>query len=289
MKYSLAFLMIMIFLTGCGDRYYGPDQTDNNNLVPGAVEIEPVISPSRDFVYYVLIDSNQFIYGGIYRAAAANPRREKLLHGFDYRTPSVNFNDNTVAYLKNGRINYFDMSTLDVWESSIAREFKSIFYIREDWLLAHGTDQLSRNDSIYLIDDSEKVYTWCTGWDPTYVSKDTFVFISGSDSLYYIIKNNSVFTGEPDTLFTIKTRLARPRWPSLDSPSGHLTYCLDYYNRKNIYSVELGDTAATYIDSTTHSKSVLIHSDAIIYTGPDGRLYISNFSGTTSMPFTRSQ
>ncbi|UCD93387.1 MAG: hypothetical protein JSU69_06320 [Candidatus Zixiibacteriota bacterium] len=278
MRYSLAALILIAVLLGCGDEYYGPTGSGGGNHGPYPVETEPSLSPDLNYIYYVSTDTAHNLYSGIYRASVGQPKREKIFAGAGLHSPSVGFDNNTVAYIDSGRIKYYRMSDMSGWPSNVTDSFGSIFYLSNDPLdILIG----QRNDSIFLVTESEGAVPFIArGWDPTFVFKDTFVYLTGEDSIYHIIKSN-IYNLSPDTLFTLITN-AWPHWPSLERNSGWVGYSLAWYYQRFIYAAK--DTFH-FVDSSDYLKPLMLRYNMIIYTGPDGRFYQSNFYGTKSVPF----
>lgn len=260
----------------CGDEYYDI----NGHTGPGlySIETEPSLSPDRNYLYYISNDTTSSLYRGIYRASVETPVREKILHGLNYHSPTISLDNNTIAYLDSGKINYYRMSDMAKWTSAVADSFESILFVSDSVILAN------RNDSLFLVDEAEKASAfWIIGWDPTLVSRDTFVYFVGTDSAYHIVKNN-LYNIHPETLFTVATT-AWPRWPSFDPESNHLAFEIERFHQKFIYSAEVAADTFIFIDSSEYSKPYILNHNLIIFTGPDGRFYQSDFYGTKSVPF----
>jgi hypothetical protein len=266
----------------CGDEYYGPGGPSGQDPGPYSIETEASISPDGDYIYYIADDTITVIYSGIYRALIANPVREKILYGHSYHSPTVNFDDKTVAYLDSGIVNYYDFSLDSGYVYDSGTTFNSLMYINEDILLA------GRSDSFFIVYDSGQSYFLKTGRDPTFTAPDTFVYIDRTDSIHYhIIKYGLPFSPNPETLLTLETT-AWPRWPSYHAPSNRIVYGLEYYHQKFIYTFRPGDSSFFFLDSSTYSKPLILKDNLIIYTGPDGRFYKTDSQGVTTAPFTNS-
>lgn len=274
MRYSFVILLLTTALVGCGDEYYGVNGNGNGGSY--ALETEPSLSPDRAYIYYISSDTAYDRYNGIFRTSVASPIREKIFHGEGYHSPTIGFDNNTVAYLESGQIRYFRISDMTGWQSNFTDVFESIIFIHDSILLAN------RHDTLWQVQESEELLFRFPhrGWDPTLVTKDTFVCFAGEDLTYHIIKHN-VYSTRPETLHTITTS-GRPRWPTYDPQSGRLAYCIEMPGERRIYSAE--DTPI-FIDSSSFSKPYILNWNLIIFTGPDGRFYQSDFYGTKSVPF----
>ncbi len=290
MKFSFVILAMVIVFIGCGDKYYNNRIQDSNDdkYLP-LIESEPSLSPDRNYIYYITVDTADNLNSGIYRAAVANPIRQKLMTGIDIHSPSLGFDNNTVAYLDDsGKIYYYNLDGQTTDTSTVDEHFESIFYISDNKLLAHRGDTGGQNDSIFLIDNTGQVTYLVDGWDPTYYAKDTFIYIySGDDSSYCILRNNIISYSQPETLFTISSFPAIPRWPSMDRQLNRLTYCLFWADQRFIYSAKAYETGFNFVDSSDYPKPLILGNDLIIYTGWNGRLYKSDFLGTQFELFTK--
>jgi hypothetical protein len=276
---SLISLVSIVLLTtlGCGDEYYG---TNNNaNRGPYPVESEPSLSPDNKYIYYVSDDTASNGYGGIYRAAVADPVRERILAGSNLHSPVMGSDNETLAYLDKGKINYFVLPGSVSPLSGISDSFESIMFLDESIIIGQ------RHDSLFAVDEFHGTSTFAlSGWDPTSVAKDTFVcIVQDTGKIYYIVELNK-YNVSPDTLFTLKTN-ARPRWPSFHRKSGRLAFGLEFTDQRFIYSAEAFKDSSHFIDSTDFIKPYILNFDCIIFTGPDGRFYRSDFNGTKSVPF----
>jgi hypothetical protein len=271
---------LLATVSGCGDEEYGVSRNGDSHISFFVIETQPSLSPDGEYVYYIANDTAQFKYSGVYRARVTMPLREKIYHGFSFRSPSIAFDNNTIAYLDSDKIRYYRISDMRQWASGITDGFESIVFINDGSLVAH------RNDSLFLIDESSDSSIFILpGWDPTLVARDTFVYFSRSieDSTYHIVRY-SFGTDSPETLLTLTTA-ARPRWPTLDIASGHMAYGLEFFDQKFIYTTEIGGDSSIFIDSTEYLKPYILNYNLLIYTGPDGRFYQSGFYGGKGVPF----
>jgi len=273
MKYSLMIIFISVLFIACGDEYYGikPDQKYEY-----AIETEPSLSLDRSYIYYVSTDTSYDQFSGIYRASVATPVREKILLGENFHSPTVGPNNDILAYLDSSRIKFYNISDSTNWSSDVTDSFESIVMIDTNLIMA------CRDDSLFLVENGSLQF-YAMGWDPTIISLDTFLYVIGDDSLYHIIKGNK-FNILPDTLFTYKT-MARLRWPSIHPQSGRFVFDLNWFAQNMIYSRTTGLDSLTFIDSSEYSKGLLVNYDQVIFTGPDGRFYISPYNGAYSVPY----
>ena len=112
--------------------------------------------------------------------------------------------------------------------------------------------------------------------------KDT----SGAVNTYHIVKND-ISDNQPDTIFNIGHLewFEFPRWPTLEPLIGRLTYAVKTQTINHVFSGKIGSGVSAHIDTTQYEKPYIIDYNLIIFTGPDGRFYQSNFSGDHIFPF----
>lgn len=280
----LCFLIIFILIVACEDEYYGP--TNGNGDVPPAdyIETDVSLSHDREYIYFSVRDTIDYYYGGINRARVTDPIRERVLPGYNYYSPTINFDDNILAYLFGGRIHYYDIAEDAIMNSGIIGEFESILYINQDVLLA------ARDDSIFLTNEIDSSYQYLRdGWDPTLVAADTFLFFASLDNYTFRLIKDDLGGSNPETLLTVQSGVFL-RWPTLDLNSGHLVFSVDSIGQFFIYSGMAGaesgpEPTLTYIDSSEYSKPYILNYNQIIFSGPNGSLYQSDFNGGESIPF----
>ncbi len=287
-RFLLFSLILLILIIACEDEYYGP--TGNNGDGPSAnfIETDVSLSPDREYIYFSVRDTIFGLYSGIYKARVTLPVREKIYHGEDYESPTINFDNNILAYLFEGRIHYYDIAQDTMKNSGIVGQFESILYVNLDVLLA------ARDDSIFLTNEEDSSYQYLRdGRDPTLVAADTFLFIASLDNYTFHILKDNLEEVNPETLYTIRTG-AFPHWPTLHPNSGHLAFGIELYDQKFIYSGVAGESplpgqTLTFIDSSGYSKPYILNYNQIVFTGPDGSLYQSDFEGTKSVPFIHAE
>ena len=283
-RFLLFSLLLLILIIACEDEYYGPAGGNGDEPSANFIETDVSLSPDREYIYFSVRDTIFGLYSGIYKARVTQPVREKIYHGENYRSPTINFDNNILAYLFAGRIHYYDIARDTLKNSGIIGQFESILYVNLDVLLA------ARDDSIFLTNEEDSSYQYLRdGWDPTLVAADTFLFIASLDNYTFRMIKANLEESNPETLFTIQTG-AQPRWPTLEPNSGHLAYGIEFWNHKYIYSATAGESpgfmdSLTFLDSTEYLKPYILNYNQIIFSGPDGSLYQSDFEGSKSVPF----
>jgi len=282
-KLGAILLISLLSCLGCEDEYYGP--TDGGED-PSAdfIETEVSLSSDREYIYFISRDTIFDQFSGINRARISQPIRERIRAGENYHSPTINFDNNVLAYLYDGRIHYYNIALDSLENSGVIGEFESILYINENLLIA------ARNDSIFRINEEDSSYSYIRdGWDPTLVAADTFLIFASLDNYTFRIIRDNIEESHPETLYTIITE-AYPHWPTLDPSSGHLAYGIEFWDQKFIYSGIAGesplpDEPLIFIDSSEYSKPYILNSNQIIFSGPSGSLYQSDFEGNKSVPF----
>ncbi|HHI03715.1 MAG: hypothetical protein DRP51_02110 [Candidatus Zixiibacteriota bacterium] len=287
-RFLLFGLILSVLIVACDDEYYGPTTGNGDGPSANFIETDVSLSPDREYIYFSVRDTIFGLYSGLFKARVTHPIREEIYHGEYYKSPTINFDNNILAFLFEGRICYYDIAEDTMKTSGIDDQFESILYVNLDVLLA------ARNDSIFLTNEEDSSYQYLRdGWDPTLVAPDTFLFIDSSDNYTFHILKDNLEEINPETLYTIITG-AFPRWPTLEPNSGHLAYGIEFWDQKFIYSGVAGESplpgeTLTFIDSSEYSKPYILSYNQIIFSGPDGSLYQSDFKGAKSVPFIHTE
>ena len=286
-RFLLFCLILLILIVACDEEYYQPTG-GNGEPSSNFIETDVSISHDREYIYFSVRDTiYDGRYSGIFKARVTQPVREKIYHGSNYYSPTINFDDNILAYLFENRIYYYDILNDTLKNSGIVAEFESIVYVNLDVLMA------ARNDSLFLTNEIDSTYSYLRdGWDPTLVAADTFLFFASLDNYTFRMIKDNLEETNPETLYTIQTD-AFPHWPTLHPSSGHLAFGIELWDQKFIYSGTVGESPSpgeilTFIDSSEYSKPYILNYNQIVFSGPDGSLYQSDFEGVKSVPFIYS-
>lgn len=284
-RFFLFSLILFVLFIACEDEYYRPTDSGNGEEPEkNFIETNISLSPDRQYIYFSVRDTIDGLNSGLYKASVTHPVREKVYGGENYYSPTINFDNQILAYLFEGRIHYYDIDNDTLKNSGIIGEFESILYVNQDVLMA------ARNDSLFLTNEIDSSYQYLRdGRDPTLVAANTFLFFASLDNYTFHMLKDNLEESNPDTLFTIITA-AFPHWPTLHPASGHLAYGIELWDQKFIYSgtanvTPPAGTPLTFIDSSEYSKPYILNENQIIFTGPDGSLYQSDFEGNNSVPF----
>lgn len=270
MKYSLLLLITIAFFFACGDEYYGISDNDDDGPTYSTIETEPTLSANGAYIYYISTDTLDPFYSGIFRVTVASPSRQKLVHGTGYHSPTINFSNMTLAYLDSGRINYQSLYDLSHYESPLPDSFASIAFIRDTILAA------CRNDSIFVVTDSGEISPLISsGWDPTALTEDTFLHVTGKAPNYFIIKNN-IYGIRPETL-AVLSGVGRPRWPDLMSGFNYVSYEIADLSRHHFYVRKFGADSSIAIAASGYSKAIFLMDGRILFTGDNGQFLYSRY------------
>jgi hypothetical protein len=268
-------LITPVFLISCDNNDNIPNNNSGQSYYP--LENEITRSPDGEFIYFITADSSDPDKCGIYRAPIANPLREIILIGTDFHSPVGSPDGRTVAYLLEGIIHYYSLISHTVQTSKLPDSFESIVYVDDTLLVA------CRDTLLYLIDEADSTVTfWQYGWDPTYVARDRFAYFRREAG----ICNFMVADIYAETLLNLRYLPYRQigRWPTYIPSINRAAYSIQDSERSIIYSF-LVMQPSTLIDSSSYPQSCLADLNLILFTGPDDRIYQSDFSGNGSFPY----
>ncbi len=274
-KNILALFLIISLIAGC----------DKNNTVlkssgPGGaypIETQPSLSLDRQYIYYINTDTTIPANDGIYRVNTATAERERLLTGSSFASPTISPDNLILAFLFSGTIVYYDMANKEIRSSEISNKFASITFF-DDTLLAGQLDS-----SIFVIKTNKRSVTpFFQGWDPVASGLKKFAYVRNFSAGRSILKVSFITNSESPVQSL--GNIATPGWPSIDTVSNRFTCTLNIDSKKFIIAGTIrGETHM--IDSTNYPGSVIVSADKIIFTGPDGRFYVSDFAGKLAVPF----
>ena len=272
---------LILMIDGCTDKssvsYYSDPKASRYRL-----ESYPARSPDGQYVYYIATDSLDSSRSGLWRAKIAKPVREELYNGVGLMSPSASPNGNIVSFLDSSQIAYFRISDAQRWESNNTGRYAALVMLNDEQLIAQ------RSDSLFLLSEPDSNERFVAhGSDPTMVTIDTFVYVVPVLGYAYGIVKSGLPELEPDTVFYISTAVSSGtvRWPVLESGSGKLAWTLEYSNSSSIFTGQLPLSDPVPIDVSLTKKPCIISQFLLIYTGPDGRFYKSDFEGSGSWPF----
>ncbi len=243
------------------------------------VEVEPTPSANRGFIYYIARDPSDPTDAGIFRVNLINARREKLLDGRGYHSPTVSLDNSRIAFLSSSQIRYYLFGLDSVVTSAVTATYTSIVFINDTLLVGQSASGL------YLINESSQRTTFlAAGYDPTMLARDTVVYLRQASTSSYELMMQNVNSSEPFRVTLINSS-ATPRWASIEPSRRRFAYVLEDAFSKQLFSAEKTTGALNEITATNHSKAHIYGPDQIMYSSPDGRFYRSNFEGTVLTPF----
>ena len=271
MRYSLLLLVILSLFIACGDEYYGPSSNnDDDDPTYSTIETEPTLSDNGSYIYYVSADTSDLFYSGIFRVTVVSPSRQKLVHGPGYHSPTISFDNMTLAYLDSGHIKYQSLYDLSHYESPLPDSFGSITFIRDTILAA------CRNDSIFVVTDSGSMSPLIPkGWDPVTLAEDTFMYVTGKAPDFYIVRNN-IYGIRPETLVTL-SGMGKPRWPDMMTGFNYISFEIADWNRHYFYVWKFGTSSPIAVGESKYPKSIFLNDGRILFTGDYGQFLYSRY------------
>lgn len=284
----IIFLLVLsiVFLTCEKDRIVTPGGNGNGNgQTFYRIETEPSISPDRNTVTMIRIDTSITSYNGIYRAAIVNPVRFPVLLEENLHSPTMAVNNDTIAFLRNHLIYYTSKFGDTVIQSDYTQNFDEIVYINDSLLIGYVSG------NIYLIAEQNKTVTMITdGFCPTVYRKDTLGYLRSIGNDTYTVNildvrhvNDKVLIGP----LTIDTLNSSSKPLSFGIEPEHQRYCFSAVQSGyiTVFTKETGNNAIHQIATSKFRGVQMIDYDMLIYTGDDGRLYRNNFEGSAPFPF----
>lgn len=280
-------LALALLCLACGEN---TDYASNNDTEPTPVvftlEDEPTLSIDGDWLYFVGTDTLLPARTGIYRARIGNPVRELVLAGNGLHSPSEMPDGNRVAFLSGSSLNILILADTSVISAGLSGVYSSVTCINDTTLIACLGQLLFwinlRNSSVSRIAD---------GYDPVYYQQDEFLYVKelspgnyGIVSYSFQISHGEYLGPEVQALDTIRSGLP-VRWVSADPESGRYAYLAQGIDSSSVYTSTIGSDETHSITRTVGTKPLLIGFNTVLYRGPDGRLYQSDFRGTTSIPY----
>lgn len=276
-------IVVTLLMLGCSEK-----PVSSNGFATGRylVETEPTLSFDGRYVYLVATDTINSDHSGIYRAKVGKPVRERVLAGNGLHSPTIAPDNSTLAYLRGGRISYCDLSTGDSSASSITGSFESVQFLNDTLMVTQIAD------AVYLVNESRNTKSLVAeGWEPSAAVRDTFIYVVPIPGYAYgIVKCDASLTVR-DTIFYVSVldNSGIVRWPSWNPSSDRLIWVHDDTRSMQVHMGAVQPYSDREIDATTHEKALMIHPDLVIFTGPDGRFYRSNFAGSDIAPWWHAE
>ncbi|UCG62939.1 MAG: hypothetical protein JSV52_06565 [Candidatus Zixiibacteriota bacterium] len=279
--------LALVFASGCNNNNSGTNAPNlPNEPSYYSTELEPSLSTDREYIYYITSDTLLADKNGIYRARVTSPAREEILYGFGFHSP-VQFPDGSgVAFLTGGTLNVLDFASGSVSTAGVTGNYHAIAFL-DDSLLIGCVGKL-----LYLINIENPGVSQLdvNGSDPTYYSADRVITLSERDNgvwdvcrlRYFDIEEGPEIT--VDTLVTI-TSEGKVRWLSMEPTLNRYVYVEQRDDANLVFTGQVGTQTKNFIAQTGHVKPYLLDFNQLIYQGPDGRFYESDFDGSYHAPF----
>jgi hypothetical protein len=263
---------------GCDDTTVG--ESEPFVLQPVSMrESEPSLSPDGAFVYYISSDPDDTLNNGIFRADITNPLRQLILQGIGFHSPSLSFDNRTVGFLINGRINLFDQDLDSGWASEVTDWFSSVVFVDSTILIGE------RGDSLFVIDESVGTVAFLReGYHPTLLSRNLFVFFELIGANQYEMRASNVEGVSVATFFTLSSPTVRPLWPTVHESSSRLAYT-QVSGGLSLQAALVNDLTSQAIAIPFRNKAVFARPDQIIFTGSGDKFFQTDFLGTSVLPF----
>lgn len=256
----------------------------NGNESYYRIEIEPSLSFDRSTILMVRADTLLKTLNGIYSAQINNPIRIEEYLGKNITSPTLAVNSKIVAFLQNSRLYIYNKSLDSIYLFPIERSFQKILFINDTLLIgAYHEEIYSLNYPLLDID------TIASGFLPTAYITDTIAYLladSPSRYLLYLLpisqepNKNSLANNPIDTIYA-----SRPESFGIEPSMNR--YCYSIWNGQEyvIYAGGPGNETDHQVAKSDFSGVVMLDYNRIIYTGDDGRLYQTDFQGSSSVPY----
>ncbi len=281
----------VIFGLACDNDDSGPTSNEPTWTEPEhySKETEPSLSLDREFLYFVVSDTLFPDKHGIYRARVDSPAREQVLAGFGFHSPVASANGFEVAFLTGSTLNYLKLADGTVTSAGVSGNYEAILALNDSLYVGCVGQQL------YFINSRDSSVTRLgTGRDPTRYGPNRFIAVTEVGAGAYAILRFTYRNDVEEDPFSIDTleilgASGEIRWVSLESTQNRYVYVemLDTVN--NVYTGQVGTTVKNFIATTDHVKPHMLGYNLLIYPGPDGRFYQSNFEGSSKAPFWHAE
>ncbi|MDH3889669.1 MAG: hypothetical protein OEV49_01180 [candidate division Zixibacteria bacterium] len=280
---GLALISVVVaglFFIGCKE---DPTKSGGSGFHPRyKIETEPTRTLDGQYIYYIATDTLNLGNSGVFRAEIDKPIRELVLAGEDLHSPTLAPDNNRLAYLNGGIIEYYNLSTQAVDTSSIDREFSSIVYLNDTLLVGRA------NMSIYIVNEVRgTLINVGNGWHPSVVTQDTFTYTAPRHGLNDVVVKRDASLTVNDTLLTLplESTWRTILWPGGDPSSDRWVWVRSSNNGLALHAVQLQPYVDRMLDSTMSEKALLLGPDKIIFTSFDGRFYETDWAGSDPFPW----
>ena len=284
MKISLLIIITLLCLSCSEDPTNTVTNSGGNPASFFRIEKEPTLSYDRSTLLMIRADTALTTNNGIYSADYAHPVRVLELLGENYKSPTVAVNKNIIAFIDGPSLKLYDKNIDTVYSLHTGNFYSNIFFINDSTLIGQSGSTLYSTD---IINNSTSVFS--AGIFPVAYFGDTLAFLNSIGGASYTIN-----LGVP-LLFRMKSLSSTVILDTINDVQP-LSFGIEPILKRFCYTVA-GDSGYTIkagavgIDSTwvvatsKFHKVIMLDSQTILFTGEDGRLYRTNFSGTATYPY----
>lgn len=282
-------VIIIAVLIGCGDKSDTGNPLNNNGTNSNSygyfIETEPSISPDRKYVYFIAADTTDGTGSGIYRARTTNPIRELVKLGNNFHSPTSSPDRSQIAYLESGMIRIYNTNTDSVNNFDDMNNYKTIVFLNDSLLVSE------KANSIYIVNIRTGVESYYyDGYDINSYKKDTVISIKRLENSRYQITKLALSNIPNDKAsafnvieIIIDTIISNStiHWASVEPLANRYSYSVG----NTIYVSNPQAISPKKLVTAKASKPLILDYNLIIYTGPGGRLYYSDYDGVNIFPF----
>jgi hypothetical protein len=276
MRIHVYLLALLGLLTGCHKK--ATDSVPDLSVSSRTLEFDPTYSPAQRDVFYVSVDTTN----DIRRIVAVDPTTARRIREWEApvaASPSQSIlGDKLVFVAVDGTLKYINFLTNQIVHSYSDDIYESVVYPGRDPVVV-----ACRNDSLFMVDEANSTTSFLgLGYDPVFYLEDHIICVVQVPGACQIVQYVDLESpGAPH--ISISTN-ARVHFPSVDRSTAKLAFTLETLEG---FSVEGGYSNGGHrrIQTSKKNRALFAGPDLILYTGPDGRLYATDFEGTINYPF----
>lgn len=284
MKRLLIFMLfcLLVLSQGCSDN--SVNKSDDSGITSyGLIESEPSINLDRDKVIIKSIDTASGEKSGIYSANIFNPIRTPEVILPDLDSP-VKIKENLYAALSaNSILLYSVEDSLSI--DTIPGSFTSLAVLNDTFLV------VTQNSGLYFVNINtglSKVVA--DAYDPMTYRRDTISCIVQMTTNQFIIRklsaelihdeNTDILFGSAVDIDTIFSPVPI-RWVSIEPLANR--YC--FVRNDSVFAGSPNESNYRNVAIQYRDHPLILDYNLLIYPGPYGRLYQSDFQGVNKHPF----
>jgi len=239
-------------------------------------EFAPSLSPDRSQIIYAAVDTVVPSNSGIYRAEINLPIRRQLLTVPGISSPTIAPDNNRIAYLVDGKIQYYLVAEDSGYASAVQNQFESIEYIDDSTLIAFAGNSLSR-----VKEASDSVEVFLSAQYPTIISEDSVLFLRQRTVTVASIELTNLRTRESSILALVEVAMDA-RGLSLSSNGQWLVYTQLDQGERYVYSVDLKAPTPTHrrLVRCYSDEALIVEENLIVFTGNNGLFFETDYFGS---------